>query len=202
MGDAKFETVKNREAKLSWLQESRSISQDFDLSEEEVLVETEAKASAGDINEAVDVSGPKPTNMMVTLNENGFADLPRVLKLMQAWHAQIEHIETRRNVELSTGGKDKASRFDVFFGLTISSQDVLGLMKALRQGNLGEVSVLRDKLISLRDPWFPRHIGDLDYCTHIITKYEPELDQDHPGANDKEYIARRNAIANIAFEYR
>lgn len=201
MGDAKFETVKNREAKLSWLQESRSISQDFDLSEEEVLIETEAKANVGDTNEATDVSKPKLTNLMVTLNENGFADLPRVLKLMYAWHGQIEHIETRRNLDFSTGAK-KASRFDIFFGLFISPQDVLGLIKALRQGNLGEVSVLRDKLISLRDPWFPRHIGDLDYCTHIITKYEPELDQDHPGFNDKEYIARRNAIANIAFEYR
>ncbi|CAG2174800.1 unnamed protein product, partial [Oppiella nova] len=30
------------------------------------------------------------------------------------------------------------------------------------------------------DPWFPRHISELDHCTHIIAKYEPDLDSDHP----------------------
>ena len=36
MDDAKFETVKNREAKLSWLMEQRQSSHDLTLSEEEV----------------------------------------------------------------------------------------------------------------------------------------------------------------------
>lgn len=38
VGDAKFETVKNKEAKLSWLEEYRSLSQDNELSEDEVKV--------------------------------------------------------------------------------------------------------------------------------------------------------------------
>lgn len=36
--DAKFETQKNREARLSWLQEQRQSSQDQELSEEEVSI--------------------------------------------------------------------------------------------------------------------------------------------------------------------
>lgn len=38
VGDAKFETVKNREAKLEWLKESRKSSQDLNATEEEVSI--------------------------------------------------------------------------------------------------------------------------------------------------------------------
>ena len=111
----------------------------------------------------------------------------------QASNGSIEHIETRPN-ELD------GNRFDIFLSVFISSPSLLNLMRNIRQGNLGDVNVLREKLISVRgivtidynqihqiniislqsDPWFPRHISDLDFCTHIMTKYEPELDSDHP----------------------
>jgi len=28
--------------------------------------------------------------------------------------------------------------------------------------------------------WFPRQIQELDHCTHLLTKYDPDLDNQHP----------------------
>lgn len=49
---------------------------------------------------------------------------------------------------------------------------------------------------------FPRHVSGLDQCTHLLIKYEPELDPTHPGFHDPEYRIRRKQIAEIAFNYR
>jgi tyrosine 3-monooxygenase len=35
-----------------------------------------------------------------------------------------------------------------------------------------------------------------------MTKFEPELDMEHPGWSDKEYRKRRMEIAQISFDYR
>ncbi|XP_022245144.1 tyrosine 3-monooxygenase-like [Limulus polyphemus] len=184
--DAKFETLKNKEAKQTWLQEQRSVSQDEDLSEEEVFLVTECPDEEANV--------PKQTNIVLTL-KTGITVLPRILKIIESSHGNVFHLETRR-------AYNNVSTLDVLVRLDISRNGLLHVMRSFRQGNLADVTILREKAVSIKDPWFPHHISDLDYCTHVMTKYEPELDNDHPGFSDKVYRARRKEIAEIAFNYK
>ncbi|RWS05517.1 tyrosine 3-monooxygenase-like protein, partial [Dinothrombium tinctorium] len=95
VGDAKFETIKNREAKLNWLQEQRNSSQDEDLSEQEVLVVEEAQKEE-------DLQIPKSMNLILNL-EDGLNCLPRILKLIESYKGIVKHLETRKSEKSDAG---------------------------------------------------------------------------------------------------
>ena len=219
--DAKFETVKNREAKLSWLLESRQSSQDLTLSEEEVLVADDFDVPS---TTAAPPSIPTPKtesvssdttvgtkSLLLSLEAGGFASLSKILQVIDSCDGCISYLESRKsssstqtksrttsesefqqqqqqqqqgvNDSLSTPRHYEAEQdkyYDLYVDIEISKPSLLRMMRMLRQQSLAEVTLLSEQMIAKKDPWFPRHVSDLDFCTHLMTKYEPELDSDHP----------------------
>lgn len=121
---------------------------------------------------------------------NGF------VRYFQNGKGNVVHLESRPS-------KEQGVQFDILAKVDMTRKDLLALMKTLRQSStLASITILAEDNINVKNPWFPRHARDLDNCNHLMTKYEPELDMNHPGFSDKVYRARRKEIANIAFEYK
>lgn len=123
-------------------------------------------------------------------------NLGRVLKAIETFHGTTMHLESRPS-------KTEGVQFDVLVKVDMTSGNLLQLIRSLRKTqSLGSVSLLAENNVSVKAPWFPKHASELDNCNHLMTKYEPDLDMDHPGFADQVYRARRKEIAEIAFAYR
>ena len=126
----------------------------------------------------------------------GISSLSRILKTIENFKGSVTHVESRPS-------KKEGLQFDVLVKVDMTRQSLLQLIRNLRQSSsLAGVTLLADNSVSIKDPWFPKHASELDNCNHLMTKYEPDLDMNHPGFADKEYRARRKVIAEIAFAYK
>lgn len=138
---------------------------------------------------------PQRATLVLRLRE-GMNSLSRVLKTIEKYQGSVCHLETRPNVK---DGK----QLDALVKIEMTRQNLLYLIKSLRQSNcLENVTLSGEDNVSSKNPWFPRHASELDSCNHLMTKFEPELDMNHPGFADQEYRARRKEIAEIAFAYK
>lgn len=134
-------------------------------------------------------------SLMLRLRD-GIGSLARILKTVENFKGTVTHLESRPS-------RKEGNQFDVLITVDMTRHCLLQLIRNLRQSAaLGEVTLLGDNSLSIKDPWFPRHASELDNCNHLMTKYEPDLDMNHPGFADKEYRARRKIIAEIAFAYK
>ncbi|XP_076245874.1 tyrosine hydroxylase ple isoform X1 [Calliopsis andreniformis] len=184
--------AKDGEARAE-VSDSDGKSDDYDddagLTEEEVVL-------AKTIAECPESEHTVQKAALVLRLREGMSSLARILKIIENFKGTVTHVESRPS-------KKEKIQFEVLVKIDMTRQSLLQLIRNLRQSAaLDGVTLLADNSVSIKDPWFPRHASDLDNCNHLMTKYEPDLDMNHPGFADKEYRARRKVIAEIAFAYK
>lgn len=162
---------------------------DAGLTEEEVFL-ANAAAENKDAETAVQRAA-----LVLRLRESG-GSLSRILKTVENLKGMVVSLESRPS-------KTPGCQLDILVTLDMARTALLQLLRSLRQsGALASVTLLSENKVDAKEAWFPRHARDLDNCNHLMTKYEPELDMNHPGFADKAYRERRKQIANIAFSYK
>ncbi|CAG9761462.1 unnamed protein product [Ceutorhynchus assimilis] len=211
--DARFETLVVKQTKQTVLDEARlrsndsSVDADFENEQANQLPEENTnKDDTGLTEEEVvlanaisdDPESEKAIQRaaLVLHLKEGMSSLSRVLKSIEKYQGVVVHLETRPNVAVKT-------QLDTLVKIDMSRINMLQLLKNLRQSQtLEHATLIGDDNISAKNPWFPRHASELDSCNHLMTKYEPDLDMNHPGFADKVYRERRKQIAEIAFGYK
>ncbi|XP_055701374.1 tyrosine 3-monooxygenase [Phlebotomus papatasi] len=165
------------------------IENDCGLTEDEVLLANAA-------SESPEAEKTIQRAALVVRLRDGMGSLGRILKAIETFHGTVVHLESRPS-------RAEGVQFDVLAKVDMSRANLLQLIRALRQTNsFGSVNIVADDNVHLKTPWFPKHASELDNCNHLMTKYEPDLDMNHPGFADKKYRARRKEIAEIAFAYK
>nr|QER78576.1 tyrosine hydroxylase [Harmonia axyridis]UYR25267.1 tyrosine hydroxylase [Harmonia axyridis] len=212
--DARFETLVVKQTKQTVLDEARlrsndssmepevqhediptkeettqAIKDDSGLTEEEVFLQNALSENPESENY------PQKSILVLRLKE-GMSSLGRILKTVEKFNGSVCHLETRPN-------KNEGAQLDALIKIEMSRINLLQILKSLRQSSVLEhCTLVGDDNITSKTPWFPRHASELDNCNHLMTKYEPDLDMNHPGFADKEYRERRKEIAEIAFSFK
>ncbi|KAG8223682.1 hypothetical protein J437_LFUL004047 [Ladona fulva] len=184
-----------------------AITADNDNTSDDGITEEEAFLAKAIENDEADANQEQWAALILRMRD-GISSLARILKTIENLNGTVAHVESRPS-------KTAGVQFDVLVRVQMPRSNLLHLLRSLRQSSaLDGVSLLADASpmpattpsgkasVTIKDPWFPRHASDLDNCNHLMTKYEPELDMNHPGFADKVYRERRRMIAAIAFDYK
>ncbi|XP_010633955.1 tyrosine 3-monooxygenase [Fukomys damarensis] len=155
-----------------------------------------ASSEPGDPLEAVvfeEKEGRAMLNLLFSLRGSKLSPLSRAVKVFETFEAKIHHLETRPASRPRAGGP----HLEYFVRFEVPSGDLPALLSSVRRVSDDVRSAKEDKV-----PWFPRKVSELDKCHHLVTKFDPDLDMDHPGFSDQVYRQRRKLIAEIAFQYK
>uniref|UniRef100_A0A2C9JWB2 Biopterin-dependent aromatic amino acid hydroxylase family profile domain-containing protein n=1 Tax=Biomphalaria glabrata TaxID=6526 RepID=A0A2C9JWB2_BIOGL len=183
IADAKFETAANKEFK----KQERRLSKTDSLGDQEGFAPAMSPDALPEDFAAF--------NLLVTLKE-GAISLTKVIRCFENGKVFITHVESRKSLA-------SVQQYQLFLQVVCSHDVFLNVCAEAKQSPLiTELKLLEEKEPEKKDVWFPKHISDLDRCTHLITRFEPDLDYTHPGFADKNYRLRRKEIADIAFGYK
>ncbi|XP_064417987.1 tyrosine hydroxylase 2 [Latimeria chalumnae] len=137
--------------------------------------------------------GRTTLTLVFILKNTKTAGLSRTVKVFENLEARIHHIETRP----ARKSKNSAEDLEFFVRCEVHNSDSNLLVSSLKRV-VDDVKTSREEEV----PWFPKQLKDLDKCHHLITKFDPDLDHDHPGYSDSEYRKRRSFISDLAFNFR
>ncbi|KAL6116667.1 th [Pungitius sinensis] len=132
-------------------------------------------------------------NVLFALGGEKHAGLFKTGKIFETFEAKLLHIESRPGRKTKNGAAD----LEFFMKCEVHSSDLDVFINSLKRV-VDDVRSVPDEKV----PWFPRQIKDLDRCNMLITKFDPEMDQDHPGHSDPEYRKRRAFISELASTYK
>lgn len=168
---------------------SQEADKDAGLTEEELMLQNAASESPAAEKQVVKAA------VVVRIRDN-MSSIGRILKAVEQYHGNAVHVESRPS-------RSDGVQFDVLINVEMARGNLIQLIRSLRQtSTFGSVSLSAENNITVSSPWFPKHASELDGCNHLMTKYEPDLDMNHPGFSDQVYRARRKEIAEIAFNYK
>uniref|UniRef100_A0A672MYW5 Tyrosine 3-monooxygenase n=1 Tax=Sinocyclocheilus grahami TaxID=75366 RepID=A0A672MYW5_SINGR len=155
-----------------------------------------AAAEAAGLSEQIvfeESDGKALLSLFFSLRSSKSPALSRTLKVFETFEAKIHHLETRP----SRKPKDGLEDLEYYVQCEVHLSDVSTLVSSLKK-SAEDVKTTKE----VKFHWFPRKIAELDKCHHLVTKFDPDLDQDHPGFTDPVYRKRRKMIGDIAFKYK
>ncbi|XP_047245293.1 tyrosine hydroxylase 2 [Girardinichthys multiradiatus] len=132
-------------------------------------------------------------NVLFALSNEKNSGFFQTGKIFETFEVKLLYMESRPRRKLKEGVSD----LEFFMRCEVQRLDLDVFINSLKRVADDVRTVPEEKA-----PWFPQQIKDLDRCNMLITKFDPDLDCDHPGYNDSEYRKRRAAISELAFGYK
>ncbi|KAJ6658905.1 hypothetical protein lerEdw1_019541 [Lerista edwardsae] len=132
-------------------------------------------------------------SLTLALRNGTKTGISRTARVLETFNIKIHHLETRP----AKTSKKAAEDLELFVRCEVLNCEISSLINSLERV-ADDVKTNREE----RALWFPKKIQDLDSCHHLMTKYDPDFDCDHPGYTDPEYRRRRAFIADLAFKFR